>query len=542
VDGAEGNPFYVEELIKMLIEDGVIERGEERWHAELERLADVRVPPTLTGVLQARLDSLSRGERMLLQRASVVGRLFWDAAVAELEAGDGDRSDLDRDEIAPLLDAVRGRELVFRRERSAFEATEEYIFKHALLRDVTYETVLLKLRRVYHAQVAAWLEAAAGERLGEYLSLIAWHYERAGETAKAADYLRRSGEELFRVGAFRDAIGPFERALGMLPEGDVAGHAALLVRLGRAHCVVGDYPAALQYLEEGLTLACEAGDRQAEVAALNWLGGVARRQARYGEAEQYLERAATLARERDDPAGMALALGILSCQAFDRGNDGEAERYAEDSLTLFRKLGDRDGIADALTTLGGVAWLRGEHDEGKRYFAESLAISREIGNQFGVAIGLNNLGEAACGLGQCEEALRYYEEALAILRELGLPGSETLLNLGRTHAELGEDGIAWEYVREALKGSSASGAVPVALGGVGQVASLRAKAGRYGPAAEMLGLVLGHPALDAENRLHADPILALLREALPADELEAALERGKSLDLEQVVAEILDEC
>ena len=86
VEGAEGNPFYVEELIKMLIEDGVIRGGEGRWQVELERLAEARVPPTLTGVLQARLDSLPGEERAVLQRASVVGRLFWDTAVAKLAA------------------------------------------------------------------------------------------------------------------------------------------------------------------------------------------------------------------------------------------------------------------------------------------------------------------------------------------------------------------------------------------------------------------------------------------------------------------------
>ncbi|NIV37664.1 MAG: hypothetical protein GWN58_52085, partial [Anaerolineae bacterium] len=127
-----------------------------------------------------------------MQRASVVGRLFWDAAVAELQAREG--STLDSEDITALLEAVRDRELVFRRERSAFAGAEEYIFKHALLRDVTYETVLLNLRRVYHGQVAQWLETAAGERIGEYLGLIARHYELAGEEEKATEYLLRAGD------------------------------------------------------------------------------------------------------------------------------------------------------------------------------------------------------------------------------------------------------------------------------------------------------------------------------------------------------------
>lgn len=116
IEGAEGNPFYVEELIKMLIEDGVIVRGEERWHISSDRLADVRVPPTLTGVLQARLDTLPREEKQLLQRASVGGRLFWDALVAEL-------ADAEIGQVDALLDAIQGRELIFQRGHSAFEQT-----------------------------------------------------------------------------------------------------------------------------------------------------------------------------------------------------------------------------------------------------------------------------------------------------------------------------------------------------------------------------------------------------------------------------------
>ena len=100
---------------------------------------------------------------------------------------------LTKDEPHRCWTPSESRELIFRREHSTFAATEEYIFKHALLRDVTYETVLLKLRKVYHRQVAQWLESTAGERISEYLSLIARHYELAGETAKAVDFLAAVG-------------------------------------------------------------------------------------------------------------------------------------------------------------------------------------------------------------------------------------------------------------------------------------------------------------------------------------------------------------
>ena len=191
VERAEGNPFYVEELIKMLIEQGVIERVTndelrvtseedsslvarhsslaESWHFHLDRLDAIHVPATLTGVLQARLDSLPAVERETLQRASVVGRLFWDAAVAYV--GEADPAT-----VAPIWPALGLRELVYPREETAFEGTHEYVFKHALLRDVTYESVLLRRRRDYHQRAAQWLIIAGGDRVDEYADLIAAHY------------------------------------------------------------------------------------------------------------------------------------------------------------------------------------------------------------------------------------------------------------------------------------------------------------------------------------------------------------------------------
>ena len=263
VEGAEGNPFYVEELIKILIEDGVIVYGEQHWWVEMERLAGVHVPPTLTGVLQARLDSLPLEEKLLLQRAAVVGRLFWDAAVVELEANVGDG--LDREKIASLLEVIRERELIFRRERSAFAGTEEYIFKHALLRDVAYETVLIKLRRVYHRQVARWLEVAAGKRIGEYLGLIAGHYELAGEREKAVEYLLQAGDQARLTYACQEASGYYQRALPLLNEQGKHDQAArTLMKLGLTYDLTFDLQSARQAYEQGFALWQQAAQMQVQ--------------------------------------------------------------------------------------------------------------------------------------------------------------------------------------------------------------------------------------------------------------------------------------
>ncbi|MEO6463841.1 MAG: AAA family ATPase, partial [Candidatus Eisenbacteria bacterium] len=163
VDRADGNPFYIEELIRTLIDDGVIVKGDPAWSVDETRLSKARIPPTLTGVLQSRLDTLPPGLHQLLQRASVLGRVFWDAAAITLshEAG------LDEDEVHALLEELRRRELVLRREESGFAGTVEYVFRHAILRDVTYETLVPRQRRALHKRAAEWLLEMGGERARE---------------------------------------------------------------------------------------------------------------------------------------------------------------------------------------------------------------------------------------------------------------------------------------------------------------------------------------------------------------------------------------
>ena len=160
---SEGNPFYVEELVNWFIEADVITTDAEVWHVVEERLEQAEVPATLRSVLQARLESLPPGERLALQRASVIGRIFWDDAVESLRlAGDQSLSHADVP-TEEALSRLRGRDLVYQREKSAFDHTREFLFKHALLRDVAYEGMLRRHRRNYHLLAAEVVRADGSE-------------------------------------------------------------------------------------------------------------------------------------------------------------------------------------------------------------------------------------------------------------------------------------------------------------------------------------------------------------------------------------------
>lgn len=150
IQGAEGNPFYMEELVKMLIDDGVIAVEADGWRVIADKLETARVPPTLTGVLQARLDSLPAPERLALQQASIVGHEFWDQALAAIDDG------------APrLLPPLLKKELVVRRDTADVDGGGEYAFKHHLLQQVTYDSVLKGPKRDGHAKVGDFWRARA---------------------------------------------------------------------------------------------------------------------------------------------------------------------------------------------------------------------------------------------------------------------------------------------------------------------------------------------------------------------------------------------
>ncbi len=460
---AEGNPFYVEEIIKMLLDDGVILKGDEHWSVDSSRLTDLRIPPTLTGVLQARLDALPTAERDLLQRASVVGRIFWDDAVSHLQTEDEPALQ----NIPALLEALHRRELIRRREDAAFDGTHEYIFRHNILHDVTYESVLRRLRRAYHAQVADWLVKRSGDRVNEYTTMIARHYEQAGQSQKAIAFFSKAAESALNISAYHEAIDWAEHALALLddleadPARDVQ-EAQLQAYLGQAYRWLSNFSRARQLYEQSLVLFERAEDKPGIVKALyelGWMVGSIMR--RYTEAEQYFQVSLSIAQEIEDKRGIAWAYNGLGAMAHYQGDYTEAIRYYQSSLQIareisdhmrtagalnnlglvkaelgrleeaqgdleaglqiFKTIGNRSGLASPIINLGNLARFQGKHEEAERLFREALTIYEETGDRSGVSVCLWSLGSMARVDGDYELAKQMYREALAIAREIGSP-------------------------------------------------------------------------------------------------------------------------
>ncbi|MDQ4006142.1 MAG: AAA family ATPase, partial [Actinomycetota bacterium] len=171
LERAEGNPFFLEEIVRQLIDEGRIVHTEGRWKAR-EDVAEVVIPDTVQGVLSARIDLLSPDQKRAVQRAAVVGRVFWAGPVGRLLNGAADRVD-------ELLRDLEDRELVMSRIQSTLAGDREFIFKHILTRDVAYESLPRRDRGAAHATIARWLEDVVGGRRREFSELLAHHYLEA---------------------------------------------------------------------------------------------------------------------------------------------------------------------------------------------------------------------------------------------------------------------------------------------------------------------------------------------------------------------------
>ena len=321
---AEGNPFFLEEMLNMLIDQGVLERRNGGW-VSAAGLGDASIPDSVHGVIAARIDLLEAVARDALRRCSVVGRSFWPAAVG-----------VDED----VVDSLRRTGLVTDNPGSAIGGMREFAFKHALTRDVVYSTLPRPERRDLHRQVAEWIQEISGDRDVEAAELAAYHYGEAlayGEDdsavrRRAVEALLMAGEAAFSRADFVAARAQVERALEFADD-DMRPSAQLaLVRLDYTE---GEFETALRDLDVLETqLAPDDAERRSDMLAWRsrgcWLTG------RWDEAFSSAQRRCGCARR---PARVTSARASARSALADR--DAEASRRGDSA----RRGGNRRGPA-----------------------------------------------------------------------------------------------------------------------------------------------------------------------------------------------------
>jgi class 3 adenylate cyclase/tetratricopeptide (TPR) repeat protein len=266
---AEGTPLFVEEMLSMLIDDGLLARDGDRWVAT-KALSDLRVPPTIQALLAARLDQLTADERAAIQRAAVCGKQFHVGAVAAL-------LEADSREVRPTLMSLVRRDLI-RPDRSLLAGEDALRFRHQLIRDAAYEAAPKALRAELHERFADWLEDVAETRVEEFEEILAYHLEQAHRLLAALGPLDGAGRELgLRAAGHyaasarrasdrsddRAAATLFRHAADLLPEGHPDRPRALY-DVGRASVRGLDPRVASAALDEAVAAAAASGQRSIE--------------------------------------------------------------------------------------------------------------------------------------------------------------------------------------------------------------------------------------------------------------------------------------
>lgn len=247
IERAEGNPFYLEEIVRSLIDQGAILHDGESWRPAGD-IQDISIPDTLQGVLLARIDRLQEDVRRTLQLASVIGKSFLYSlleAIAEAEQ-----------QLDSHLAQLQRMDLV--REKTCLPELE-YIFKHSLTQEAAYNSLLLERRREFHQRVGEALEKLFADRKEQYLGLLAHHFEASGDHAKGIDYLIQAGDQARLADEHSEAIGYYQRALGLLAElADEPRAAQVWLKLALIYHANFQFEASHQAYEEAFRLQQKA--------------------------------------------------------------------------------------------------------------------------------------------------------------------------------------------------------------------------------------------------------------------------------------------
>ncbi len=424
----------MEELIRVLIEGGVIIRGKDQWSVALERLSDLKIPTTLTGLLQARLDGLNPNDRETLQQASVIGRVFWMDVVERMHNPEYRNAETSGP-ITEKLGALRTRELIYRYEESASREASEFIFKNQILHDVTYESVLLRHRPTYHAQAAQGLVEIGGERVNEYAGRVGEHYEFDGEWLKAAAWYARAGRQAQVTYALDAAINYYQKALNFFREHGGADQlkTKLDVHLWLAQVLnwQAHYSDAVDIYKEMLKDAEAHNDLIAQAQALNGMASSLEFQGDHRASLESATRGEVVARKTDETLVLANALMMQSIARIRLGEAHVALPLSEQALEICTEQNSQSDMARCLNQLGVAHYLSGRVDKAEECMERALKIFQELGDRLQGMDLLNNLGAISEGRGDYETAFQRFDGAVKIAREIGYRDGEIVFLANR---------------------------------------------------------------------------------------------------------------
>ena len=408
MDRAGGNPLYAEEFVRLLKDQEIMQRAGAGWSIDTD--AEIALPPTVHGLIAARLDTLSPARKRMLQDAAVVGKVFWAGAVAEM-------GNQDQDEVRAVLHELARKELVRPVRHSSMAGQAEYSFAHALIRDVCYAQIPRSERAQRHCRAAAWIERMAGERTGDHAEILAAHYTTALELAQAAkDPL--AGELAISTARYLMLAG--DRAMGI------------------------DMEAAERHYAKAFAMTGPDHPGRAELLARH--GEALRLRARFREAAAAFEQAIEAFLANGDVRGAAIATSRYS-MLLHRLGDRRYPDVADAALRMLEPLGPSPELAEALAGRAAARFLSDQHAPAAALAERAVELAADLG----LPVPARALGFRGCArfaLGQAA-GLEDMRRALEAATSQGLGREAAVLHMNLAVSLLRAEGprAAWELAQ-----------------------------------------------------------------------------------------------
>lgn len=348
----EGNPFFVEEVLKELLGSGIITFTNGKW--ERQSLSAFPVPRNIQSYILLRMKRLSPRSQEILKLAAVIGRRF-DFRLLVMLSGWNEK------EIITDLHELVSAQLVFEEHAGIFS------FRHALTREAVYFSLLELERRNLHREVAQNLELLHASQLDECAAALSYHHYQPSSWEKVFQFAQVSGEIAMRLYAPREAVVEFSRLLESIAKLGRPVLPPYYRQRARAFEVLGDFERARQDYERALTLAVDSGEAVHIWQCLIDLGFLWLEKD-YQKAGAYLEQAVSQASSLHDPSALARSYNRLGNWYLNQEMPDEAIRLHGEALSIFPKIDDRQGLADTLDLLGTASTMGGSFVDSFPYF------------------------------------------------------------------------------------------------------------------------------------------------------------------------------
>jgi predicted ATPase len=455
LDKTQGTPFFMEEVVQTLAEDGTLTGTPSHYqltpHASTQHGLTLQIPPTVQGILAARIDRLAPEEKALLQQLSVIGRQFPLSLICQVITQP--EADLYR-----LLASLQHKEFLY--EQPAFPESE-YLFKHALTQEVAYGTVLQEQKKLLHERTGQAIEQLYKDKIEEPYAELAHHYSRSGNTEKAIAYLHKAGQQAAQRSANAEAINHLTAALDLLmtrPETTERDRQelSLQIALGLLLIFIEGYTAP--EVGRTYTRAYELCRRIGEPAQLfQVLRGLLAFNLNRGEvqsAHEFGKQLLKLAREQRNPQLLLEAHYSCALTSFPLGEIALTRAHAEQCEALYDQQYNSAAFysvenpsASCLRFASFALWLLGYPEQALKKGQQALTLARELSHPFSLAWDL--VGAAWLHRFRREEKLvrTYAEEAIQLSTEQGFQVWLTLGTLYQGWA-LAEQGLPQEGINQ----------------------------------------------------------------------------------------------